>query len=288
MEADLPRCLEAHIAYMRQRGLAEGTIKNRVITLCALRRQLGVSLFTATPQQLGQWRAGLTVSPEAIVNYVWHVRAFYDWALDERQVRRNPAAKLPVPRLGRRLPRPIEDDSLMYAVQAADYPIRPMLILAGWAGLRAKEIALLRRQNVREKGPRPVLIVADNATKGHRERIVPMSPFLLEELLPVLPPSGWVFRRRDGRPGPNTPGRVSQMCNDHLKDCGFSETLHQLRHRFGTGAYQATHDLRVVQELMGHQSPVSTAGYAAFDNASAAAAVQALAVPRRLRQVKTG
>lgn len=70
-----------------------------------------------------------------------------------------------------------------------------------------------------------------------------------------------------------------------MHDCGFPETLHQLRHRFGTGTYHATRDLRVVQELMGHSSPVTTAGYAAFDNPDAVAAVQALPVPRRLRVV---
>jgi integrase len=284
----MPRCLEQHIAFLRQRGLSEQTIKNRANILIGLRQQLGFSLYEATAPELGAWRAGLQLGPDAVVNYVWHVRDFYDWAVQARKVRRNPAAKLPVPRLGRRLPRPIEEAPLLYAVESADYPVRTMLVLAGWAGLRAKEIALLRRQNVLDKAREPVLVVASDATKGRRERTVPMSPFVVEELLPVLPQGGYVFRRKDGQHGPNTPGRVSQMCNQHLHQHGIPETLHQLRHRFGTGTYQNSHDLRVVQELLGHQSPVSTAGYAAYDNSDAQAAVKALPAPRRLRAVGGG
>ena len=67
--------------------------------------------------------------------------------------------------------------------------------------------------------------------------------------------------------------------------CGFAATLHQLRHRFGTAAYDVDHDLRVVQELMGHATPATTALYAAISSASAVATVQALPAPRHLRAV---
>lgn len=75
------------------------------------------------------------------------------------------------------------------------------------------------------------------------------------------------------------PSRVSQLSNAHLHGCGIRETLHQLRHRFGTLTYQATRDLRLVQELMGHADPASTAGYAAHCPSAGVAAVEALPVP---------
>src|SRR6266436_6248051 len=133
------------------------------------------------------------------------------------------------PLLARRLPRPIPDDHLLYALAQAPARIRPWLVLAGWCGLRAKEIALLRRERVIETGRPPGLLIASDATKGRRERYVPMSDFVIAELVPVLPASGWVFRRYDGRPGPNTPGVVSRVANDHLHACGYAATLHQLR-----------------------------------------------------------
>lgn len=52
----------------------------------------------------------------------------------------------------------------------------------------------------------------------------------------------------------------------------------QLRHWFGTRFYGETKDLRLTQEVMGHATPVSTAGYAAFSQADAIVAVRALRV----------
>jgi integrase len=65
----------------------------------------------------------------------------------------------------------------------------------------------------------------------------------------------------------------------------YTATLHQLRHRFGTAAYDVGHDLRVVQELMGHATPATTALYAAVASDSAVATVQALPAPGHLRVV---
>jgi integrase/recombinase XerC len=87
----------------------------------------------------------------------------------------------------------------------------------------------------------------------------------------------------DGRPGPNTPGLISHLANEHLHECGVAASLHQLRHRFATQAYQASRDLRAVQSMMGHTRPETTAGYAAFDQPAAAAAVEAIPAPARLR-----
>jgi integrase/recombinase XerC len=273
------QAVTGHLAWLRQRGRTENTIYQRRRALIRLAGSLPVPLLDATPAQLADWRAGMALSDQGIICLVSHARQFYAWTVDYGLAETNPAARLPVPQLGRRLPRPIGEDPLMSALACAPPRIRPWLVLAGWAGLRAKEISMLRRENVLNTARPPVLIIGKDATKGRRERVIPMSPFVRAELAPLLPGSGWVFPRLDGRPGPNAPGLVSRRCNDHLHDCGITETLHQLRHRFGTGTYHVVRDLRVVQELLGHSSPVSTAGYAAFDNADAMAAVEGLPVP---------
>lgn len=63
---------------------------------------------------------------------------------------------------------------------------------------------------------------------------------------------------------------------DFLASLGIDATAHHLRHWFGTKTYEACRDLRVVQELMGHASPVTTAGYAAWSRVVAREAVEAL------------
>jgi integrase/recombinase XerC len=114
-----------------------------------------------------------------------------------------------------------------------------------------------------------------------------MAAFVAGELrMAGMPHTGYVFRRHDGRRGPLEPWTVSHLANRHLRQCGIDATLHQLRHRFGTVLYQQTHDLRLVQELMGHADPATTAGYAAYDRSGAADAVEALPAPPRLREAR--
>jgi len=281
----------AHLAWLAWSGHAPSTIEARSRALRRLAAALPVPLLDATPQHLAAWRAGLTVTPNTVVCYASHAREFYAWAIRSRLLSSSPMDGLPVPRLTRGLPRPISEQDLTGALASAPPRVRPWLVLAGWAGLRAKEIALLRRERVLDTATPPVLLVAADATKGHRERIIPMSGFVLAELRAAgLPRSGWVFPRRDGGRGPNAPHTISHLACEHLHACGTTATLHSLRHRFGTVLYRESgHDLRLVQEMMGHASPDTTAGYAAFDRVSAVSAVESLPAPRRLAPVgKTG
>jgi integrase len=275
-----PGVLWAHLQYLRLRGGTADSIYQRRRLLARLCRDLQAPLLEATEAQLLAWRANLRVGDQAIVTYVSHARGFYAWAAETGLRDGDPAARIPVPRLARRIPRPITEAELADAMTCAPARIRPWLVLAAWCGLRAKEIALLRRENVLDGHRPPVLIVADGATKGHRERAVPICDFALAELYRAgLPRAGYVFARHDGGPGPNQPWLVSQLANRHLHDCGSAATLHQLRHRFGSQSYQLSLDLRLVQELLGHAHPSTTAGYAAYAQANAARIVAALPVP---------
>ena len=278
--------VQSHLDHLRLKGRTPASVYARKRALARLTAALAVPLLAATPADLADWRASLTVGDDAVVAYVSHVRSFYDWCVEMGLRAENPAAGLPVPRLGRRLPRPIGEDDLMDALAAAPRRIRLMIVLAGWCGLRAKELALLRRECVMDTAVPPVLLIAGNATKGRNERIIPLSAFVLEEIrLARIPSSGYVFRRMDGRTGPNEPWRVSQLVNRHLHRNGIGATLHQLRHRLGTQLYQATRDLRAVQSTLGHANPSTTAGYAAYDQGATATAMESLPAPSRLRMV---
>jgi integrase len=276
-----------HLRHIRMEGLAATTVYSRGRALARLRAATGVPLLEATGPELTEWRAALALTPDTIAGYVSHVRQFYAWAVAAGLIEASPAAGVPIPPGLRRLPRPISDSDLFAAIAGAPPRIRPMLVLAAWAGLRAKEIAYLRRECVLDTARPPMLLIAHDATKGHTERMVPLCDFALGALAEAgLPASGWMFRRLDGGRGPNTPIRVSQLCNLYLHDdMGLPETLHQLRHRFGSSTYRIRRDLRMVQELMGHARPESTAGYVLIDQADAAAVVEQLPVPGRLQAI---
>lgn len=275
--------LTDYLDHMAQLGLSEMTIRSRERFLVRLDAALPVPLDHATAVMLAAWRKGLTLADRTIRGYVSYARVYYAWAIEQGIRIDNPAAKLPVPKIGRLIPRPVSDWDLAHALAAAPAQIRIWLILAAWCGLRAKEIALLKRENILDTACPPVLIIETTATKGRNERIVPMCEFVVGEIRRAgLPAYGWAFGRLDGKPGPNAPWTVSKRTGVYLRSRAVRSTLHQLRHWFGTRTYRVTKDLRLVQELMGHLSPATTAGYAAYDRTEAAAAVNRLPLPSDL------
>jgi integrase/recombinase XerC/integrase/recombinase XerD len=171
----------------------------------------------------------------------------------------------------------------MTVLASAPRRVRLWIVLAAWAGLRACEIAGLRAESIR-LGAAPCIVITAEATKGQSERIVQLCDFAVAEIRAAgLPRRGWAFARADGLPGPNTPHRVSVLANTLLRECGIPDTFHGLRHRCLTQLYNATLDLRLVQEFAGHRRPETTAVYTKVADGKAMAAVQLLPVPQRLR-----
>ena len=245
-----------------------------------------VPVLDASAANLAAWRASLDLSYGAVCSYVSHAKHFCQWLVAEGLRADNPAAGLPVLRQPRRLPRPVSEESLFRVLESAPPRIRLWLVLAGWCGLRAAEIAGLTREAILDTRTPPVLVVSAESAKGSRERVIPLSPFVLAEIAAAnLPAAGYAFRRRDGHPGPNAPWLVSHRSNMHLHECGVPATLHSLRHRALSQMYQHGRDLRAVQSVAGHASPATTSGYAAFSDQSAVDALNAIPAPGRLHVV---
>jgi integrase/recombinase XerC len=278
-----------HLTWLRLRGLSENTVRTRRSVLTTLARSLPVPILEATEADLLAWRCAMTgVVPSTISAYVSNARQFYAWALKRHLIAADPSQGLPCPQKPVRLPRPIAWDDLVTAVDAAGGQLRTWLVLAAWCGLRACEIARLRADCIVAADLRPYLVIAHDATKGSRERTVPMAPFVVGELAAAgLRRTGWAFRRADGRPGHPAAWTVSQACGRHLHDLGIPASLHMLRHWALTEFYQASgYDIRATQEFAGHSRLETTGLYTRIRPGQAAATVARLPVPaRRLRSV---
>ena len=87
---------------------------------------------------------------------------------------------------------------------------------------------------------------------------------------------GWTFPGSDH--GHLSPAWVSKLVRQTLPE---GTTMHQLRHRFATQAWSATHDLFAVQRLLGHASPTTTQRYVATAPDELRHVVNAVAGPRR-------
>ena len=267
--------IDRYLDHLRVRNLRHWTIYGRARALARLTRWAGGPVLYLMPDQLARWQAQRSreIQPEPCRTELSHVRQFYRWCVREGFLDADPTARLDMPRVARRLPRPIRDAALADAMAAADPVMLAILALAAFAGLRACEIATLDWSEVCLDARSPHVRVSEG--KGGHSRLVPLSSALAVVLQGLPHRRGPVIPRLDGRAGPNSAHRISQRANDYLHDLGIADSLHCLRHRFATAAYQACHDLRAVQELLGHASPRTTAVYAAASDDVARHAVDA-------------
>jgi site-specific recombinase XerD len=267
-------------AFQVQKNLAAQYISTTRQTLTRIERSLGVPLEDATEEQLADWYADVTVTlkPETRGIYLAHVAGFYGWLVRERIRADDPTIRLARPKNKRGMPRPISDASLRLALKSAPGNVRTFLILGAYAGLRAGEMAGLHREDIQVDADPPVLIVRDG--KGGKQRVVPLHPLVVDELA-FLPQSGPLFLNRFG--DQIAPNSVSARVGRHLRSLGLTESLHQCRHAFATNVYRQSLDLRLTQELCGHADPKTTARYAAWAPARAAAVVGALPTVGELR-----
>lgn len=259
--------VELWASSMEARGRTPDTIKRRTGTL----RRFPHDPLKATGIDIETWLIGLDVTPQTRGYYLGDLRAFYKWARRRGIVDTDPTALIDGWRRKTYTPRPIQSQQLARAVQLAPPRMRRILLLGSLAGARRVEVARCELEHIDwENG------IVRLYGKGDKERIVPLHPLLANELErgPLTGPLA--LNDRGTRMSVDA---VGQQVSEYLHSIDIDATGHQLRHWFGTHAYKACKDLGVVQELMGHGSMATTAGYVQFSKTAAFAAVHALTLP---------
>ncbi len=268
--------LERFALQQERRGLCQATISTRRQKLLLLAEYVyPTGLLDAGREDIECFLDERDLGARARYAYISHFGTFYKAMIEDERTRMDPTALIRRPRQRAALPRPISDDDLAMAIQEAPPVIAAALCLAAYQGLRAKEIAQLQRDDILDTNAPPILHVVEG--KGGRDRVLPLHPEIMPALRRAdLPKSGRVLQRPRGGGFPSS--GLSKLVNDYLHELGVDATLHQLRHWFGTKTYQATRDLRLVQALLGHSSPTSTAIYAQYAIEGAEPAVLGLRV----------
>ncbi len=204
------------------------------------------------------------------------LRGFHAHCLRAGVAREDPAAGLPALKLGRRLPKAltIEEIERLLAQPVGTDPLplrdRALLELGYASGLRVSELVGLDRASILwEDGAVQVL------GKGDKQRLVPFGRPAAEALRAYLDAGRLQLARRASEEALflNRWGRrLSRMGFwKILAGYGRSADLagrvspHVLRHSFATHLLAGGADLRVVQELLGHASIVTTQIYTAVD-----------------------
>lgn len=255
--------VEGWLDMYRAAGASPETIRCRrsyVRTMLA-----AIDPTTAEPDDVVRYLAGRRgLSAEARKSMCISLRSYFLWCWTRDLTEHDLSKCLPAVHVPAGLPRPIPDVNLRKALHEADEETRLMLLLGCYAGLRRAEIAGVHSDHVAGM----TLIVTG---KGGRTRRVPIHPMLAGRLARVR---GWAF------PSPVRAGQ--HVTGDYIADrlskvLPAPYTAHSLRHYFATMAYRGTHDLRAVQQLLGHARPETTARYTLVDEDALTAAVLAVA-----------
>ena len=258
--------IEAYDADQSFRNLQPSTRAVRRRYLRKFSKEVGFS--TATEQQIIAWLARPSLCPKSRAMWLSNLRAFFEWATHNKFLEENPAKDIAAPRLHARSPRPMPKDDIQRALQLADPRMQAWIKLGALEGLRCMEICGLSREDINIETMTLRII-----GKGSKERWLPLHKDVLKALEDFgLPSEGRLW-------GQETPESVSRKINRFFHgSVGSPFTAHTLRHAFGSQAYQQSQDLRIVQDLMGHASPQTTAGYAAPDSSKSAGLIGSLTI----------
>ncbi len=228
------------------------TIRKRLDDVRHLaRRAGGVGPRDLTTEDLEAYIAAQAWKSETARGRLSSLRTFWRWAHGAGLVDVDVAAQLPAIKPAPPRPRPAPPDGVIVALHQAEQRVVLMLRLGNDLGMRRGEVARAAREDAWRDLDGWSLAVHG---KGKRERDVPL-PEDLARLILAMPP-GYLFPGRiDGHLSPR---RVGELVGEALPD---ATTMHQLRHLAGTQWYDATGDIRLVQELLGHASVTTTERY---------------------------
>ena len=237
-------------------------------------------LQTLGPDELVSWLASCSdiLSKRSQARVLSSLTSFFDWLIKEGERKDNPCDKVDAPKLGRYIPVVLSVEEVNAIIDSVDSSTpmgardRAILEILYGCGLRVSEASSLRISHVfLEQGF--VRVVG----KGDKERLVPMSDTAVEAFalwLAVRPaPDGpqsadIAFLNRYGK----QLSRVSifKMIKKQALLAGVTKDIspHTFRHSFATHLVENGADLRAVQEMLGHESILTTEIYTHIDTAT--------------------
>jgi site-specific recombinase XerD len=177
--------------------------------------------------------------------------------------RKWPVFDLITPKRGLVLPTVLSREEVRRLLSAVRIPrIRMAMMVAYSGGLRLGEVSGLRLSQI--DAERMQIRVLGG--KGRKDRNVPMSKHLhmrLQEYLALESPDDLLFpsRYRDNKPVSH--GNLQKAVRLAAQQAGIGKHVHfhTLRHCFATHLLECGVNLRVIQMLLGHNSPETTAIY---------------------------
>ncbi len=221
---------------------------------------------------------GTTVSKRSQARILSSLHSFYNWMIAQGRMEENPSDAVEAPKLGKYLPAVLSVEEVEKLIAAADLNSpsgkrdRAILEVLYGLGLRVSESISLKISDF-WFNESFVSVVG----KGNKQRLVPLGDMARDAVLEYLQVRGEAADRENGDIlFLNRFGRalsrvaVFNMIKSYAMKAGIGKEIspHTLRHSFATHLVENGADLRAVQEMLGHESILTTEIYTHIDSST--------------------
>jgi len=275
--------VEQFIEYLSKvRNLSENTLRSYQTDLLAFEQwcsREGVEVNKVNHRNLRLYLAYLKqaqYSTKTLNRHLSALRCFYKWMQREKLIATDPALALSNPRAPRNLPHTMTDSDVNRLLESCDTSTavglrdRAFLEFLYATGARISEVATLKLEQIDLQNGTVRLF-----GKGSKERIVPLYESAIEWLKKYLRSSRPTLLLKDKSGRAHSALFISVRGNDmsadslrkvfssYLVAAGLDSSLspHAMRHTYATELLGGGADLRIVQELLGHESLSTTQVY---------------------------
>jgi integrase/recombinase XerD len=203
------------------------------------------------------------------------IRAFFRFLLIEGEIEENPASLIESPKIGLKLPEVLSISEIDRIIAEIDlskpegHRNKAIIETLYGCGLRVSELVNLHLTDIHYVEEFVVV-----TGKGNKQRLVPISGKALKEIdiykhdrneLPLIKDQNILFLNRRG--SHLTRAMIFTIIKDLAARAGIRKNIspHTFRHSFATHMIEAGADLRAVQEMLGHESILTTEIYTHID-----------------------
>ncbi len=217
------------------------------------------------------------ISPRTQARVVSGVKSFYKYLLIEDLIEKDPTSLIEIPKIGRKLPEVLSVNEIDSIIQSIDLSKpegqrnKAMIETLYSCGLRVSEVIELKISNLNfDSG----FIKVEG--KGKKERMVPVNKRAIEEIvryrltmrndMPVRKgDEDILFLNRRGESLSRV--MVFTIIKKLALSAGIVKSIspHTFRHSFATHLVEGGANLRAVQEMLGHESIITTEIYTHLD-----------------------
>jgi len=224
-----------------------------------------------------KWLAEIGLSARSQSRIISGIKSFYKFLLLERQIEDDPSELLELPSLERKLPAVLdisEIDAMIAQIdrsKAEGERNKAIIETLYSCGLRVSELIDLRLSHLYPEDSFIRVI-----GKGSKERLIPIGQQALKQIDIYVNHSrlhlniqkdneDYVFLNRRGKK--LTRNMIFIIIKDLAARAGIHKTIspHTFRHSFATHLIEGGADLRAVQEMLGHESIITTEIYTHLD-----------------------